>query len=130
MAVVITEDEHITIIHYAEGKRPIKIEPFVVTSAEDADILQDIIRFIHVEANSPHHIAKMEDAKFFALVELLATKICYAFSPKTEYGINKSEIRGIVLFVLQAATEAGEWLDSYHCTDRTFVQFLRGYLDE
>lgn len=64
MAVVITEDEHITIIHYAEGKRPIKIEPFVVTSAEDADILQDIIRFIHVEANSPHHIAKMEDAKF------------------------------------------------------------------
>ncbi|MCM3497670.1 hypothetical protein M4D52_29995 [Paenibacillus lactis] len=126
MTVTISHDEEFTIIKYADGKRPIKIEPFVIETLEDADILEHIIRFIQRESNSPHHIAKMEESKFYALVERLATMICYAYSPKANLGISKTKIRGIVLFTLQAAIAAGEWPESYKMTDTTFVQYGGG----
>lgn len=126
MAVTISHDEQFTIIKYAEGKRPIKIEPFVIKSAEEVEILQHLIGFIRTKANAPHHIARMDESKFYALVESLAMTICRTYSPRAEWGISKFEIRGIVLFTLQAAVAAGEWPDSYKMTDTTFVQYGGG----
>lgn len=130
MTVEITHDEQFTIVKYAEDRRTIKIEPFVIKSQDDVDILQHIIGFIQAKANAPHHIARMDESRFYALVESLSMTICRTYSPKAEWGISKFEIRAIVLFTLQAAVAAGEWPDSYPCTDSTFVQYGGGLYDQ
>lgn len=129
MAVTISHDEQFTIIKYAEDKRPIKIETFVIHSEDDVEILQHLIGFIRAKANAPHHIARMDESKFYALVESLSMTICGIYSPKAEWGISKFEIRAIVLFTLQAAVAAGEWPDVYPCTDTTFVQYGGGFFE-
>ncbi|ETT38568.1 hypothetical protein C169_13197 [Paenibacillus sp. FSL R5-808] len=126
MTVEITHDDRFTIIKYAEDKRPIKIEPFVIRSVEDVDALQHIIGFIQSKANAPHHIARMDESKLYALIESLSMTICGMYSPKAEWGISKFEVRAIVLFTLQAAIATGKWPDSYKMTDTTFVQYGGG----
>ncbi|GAA0134737.1 hypothetical protein YSY43_15770 [Paenibacillus sp. YSY-4.3] len=122
MAVTISQENHITIIKYAENKRPLKIEPFIFHYAGDRGILSEVISFVECESNAPHHLAKMEEAKFYALVERLATMACRRFSPTANWGVTKPEIRGIVLFTLQAAVAAGTWPESYEITRTTFVR--------
>ena len=109
-------------VKYAEDKRPLKIATYVVDSDERAEYLDEITRFIERTANAPEHVANMTEAKFFALVERLATTVCYEYSPKTRWDVSKFEIRGIVLFVLYAGINAGEWPERYPMTDKTFVQ--------
>lgn len=120
--VEISQEERVTIIKYAEDKRPIKVEPYIVRYDGDRGILWEIINFVEANANAPHHLAKMEDAKFYALVERLATLACRKFSPMTKWGVTKPEIRGIVLFTLQAAVAAGTWPETYEVTRTTFVR--------
>lgn len=122
MAVEINYIDEIMQVRYAENKRPIKIEVFVIESDEHLEFVQQVIRFLEDRSNAPHHIAKMDDAKLFALVERMTMAICSAFSPKANCGVSKEEVRGIVLFTYQAATVAGEWPESYKLTDTTFVQ--------
>lgn len=121
MAVSISQEGHVTIVKYAEDKRPLKIEPFVIHSAQDREIVAEVIGFVERESNAPHHIAKMEESKLWALVERLSVMACRRFSPAANWGVSKQEIRGIVLFTLKAAIAAGEWPDSYKLTDATFV---------
>ncbi|MDU2239370.1 MAG: hypothetical protein E7E23_02240 [Paenibacillus sp.] len=121
MAVSISQEGHVTIVKYAEDKRPLKIEPFVIHSAQDREIVAEVIGFVERESNAPHHIAKMEEPKLWALVERLSVMACRRFSPAANWGVSKQEIRGIVLFTLKAAIAAGEWPDSYKLTDATFV---------
>ncbi|GGG08635.1 hypothetical protein [Paenibacillus aceti] len=129
MAVTISQDQHGTIIQYAGDKRPIKIEPFVIKYEEDSEILQQVMGFVVRESNAPHHLAKMEESKFYALVERLSVMACRKFSPLRNWGVSKQEIRGIVLFVLQAGIAAGEWPTAYEIRHNTFVQDGRGRLE-
>ncbi|WP_410770120.1 hypothetical protein [Fontibacillus sp. BL9] len=122
MAVSISQEGHVTIVNYAEGKRPLKVAPYIARNAADRGILWEILTFVERESNEPHHLAKMEDAKFYALVERLATLACRKFSPMTKWGVTKPEIRGIVLFTLRAAVAAGTWPESYEVTRTTFVR--------
>ncbi|MNJ63086.1 hypothetical protein D3C77_589590 [compost metagenome] len=122
MPVTITQDEHITLVKYAEDKRPLKIEPFIINYEQDIRILQQMFTFIIREANEPNHLCKMEVSKYYALIERLAIKACKEFSPKQNWGLTKPEIRGIVLFTLQEAIAAGEWPDEYTITESTFVR--------
>lgn len=126
MAVTISQDEYVIIVKYAEDKRPLKIEPFVINSAQDREIVSQVIGFIESESNAPHHLAKMEEPKLWALVERLSVMACRRFSPAANWGVSKQEIRGIVLFALRAAIAAGEWPESYKLTDTTFVINGRG----
>jgi hypothetical protein len=122
-------DKHVTIVKYAEDKRPLKIEPYIVRNEGDRGVLWEILTFVERESNAPHHLAKMEESKFYALVERLATLACRKFSPMAKWGVTKAEIRGIVLFTLRAAIAAGTWPDSYEVSRDTFVRF-GGYRDE
>lgn len=129
MAVTISQDKHVTIVKYAEDKRPLKIVPYIVRNDGDRGVLWEIILFVEANANAPHHLAKMEESKFYALVERLSTLACRKFSPMANWGVTKPEIRGIVLFTLKAAIAAGTWPDSYEITRNTFVR-NGGYRDE
>lgn len=126
MAVSISQEGHVTIVKYAEDKRPLKIVPYIARSAADRGILWEIVGFVERESNAPHHLAKMEESKFYALVERLATLACRKLSPMSNWGVTKAEIRGIVLFTLRAAIAAGTWPESYKMTDTTFVQYGGG----
>lgn len=123
MAVSISQDGHVTIVKYAEDKRPLKIVPYIVRNDGDRGVLWEILTFVEANANAPHHIAKMEESKFYALVERLATLACRKFSPMAQWGVTKAEIRGIVLFTLRAAISAGTWPESYEVSRDTFVRF-------
>lgn len=122
MAVSISQEGHVTIVKYAEDKRPLKIAPYIARSAADRGILWEIINFVEANANAPHHLAKMEESKFYALIERLATLACRKFSPMANWGVTKPEIRGIVLFTLRAAIAAGTWPETYEVTSTTFVR--------
>jgi hypothetical protein len=112
-----------TIVKYAEDKRPLKIEPYIVRNDGDRGVLWEILTFVEANANAPHHLAKMEESKFYALVERLSTLACRKFSPMAQWGVTKAEIRGIVLFTLKAAIAAGTWPESYEVSQETFVRF-------
>jgi len=122
MAVTISQDKHVTIVKYAEDKRPLKIVPFIARSDADRGILWEILTFVERESNEPHHLARMSEPKFYALVERLATLACRKFSPMAQWGVTKAEIRGIVLFTLKAAIAAGTWPETYEVTSTTFVR--------
>jgi hypothetical protein len=120
---MIKHEEGFTIITYAEGKRPLKLAVYVIDCVEREVYLRRIVKFIEAAANTPIHISKMEQPKFFALVERLATMVCRQFSPTANWGVTKPEIRGAVLFVLYGGIAAGTWPDTYEITDTTFVQY-------
>ncbi len=122
MAVTISQDGHVTIVKYSEDKRPLKIEPFVLTNPGDYDAMWDVIFFVEANANAPHHLAKMGESKFYALVERLSVMVCRRFSPAATWGVSKAQIRGIVLFTLRAAIAAGVWPEAYEVTSETFVR--------
>lgn len=122
MPISITQDENVTIVKYAEDKRPLKIEPFIINYEQDLRIVQQMIAFIMRESNEPEHVGNMEVSKYYALIERLAIKACKEFSPKQNWGVTKQEIRGIVLFTLQEAIAADRWPDEYKTTAATFVQ--------
>lgn len=122
MSVTVTQDEHITIVKYAEDKRPLKIEPFVLECAEDKSIFKQVDSYITRVSNAPSNLAKMDESRFYALVERLSVMVCKEFSPSRNWGVTKQEIRGIVLFILQAGIAAGEWPEYYKLSTNTFVQ--------
>lgn len=109
-------------VKYAEDKRPLKITAYYIDSEEDFHRYNSIRRFVENASNAPEHVAKMSEAKFFALVELLSTLACREFSPTTNWGVTKPAVRGIVLFVLYAGIKAGKWPTRYEMTETTFVQ--------
>jgi|GEM_PF-6036106 len=115
-----------TYVLYAEGKRPLKIAVYVLGDVEYEVLFRRMIEFIQRESNAPEHLAKMTGPKFMAFVERMATLICKEYSPTKNLGITKPEIRGAVLFVLQAGLKAGRWPDEFEMTSRTFVQFGGG----
>lgn len=129
MSVEINYVDEIMLVRYAEDKRPIKIEVFIIESDEHLDFVQRVIRFLEGKSNSPHHIAKMDDSKLFALIERMTMTICGTFSPKADWGVSKQEVRGIVLFTYQAAVAAGDWPKSYKITDTTYVQCGGGFYE-
>jgi hypothetical protein len=129
MPISMTQDEHITIVKYAEDKRPLKIEPFFIECAEDEAIFKQIDTYIARVSNAPSNLAKMEESKFYALVERLSVMVCKEFSPLRNWGVTKQEIRGIVLFILQAGIAAGEWPDYYKVSTNTFVQAETAYVE-
>lgn len=121
--VTITHGDGSTNVKYREDKRPLKIDAFIIDGPEREAYLQRIIKFVERESNGPQHVAKMEQANFWALVERLATITCREFSPTTNWGITKPEIRGVILFLLYAGINAGDWPTEYVTTDTTFVQY-------
>lgn len=124
---MIYHKEGFTYVQYAEGKRPLKLGTYFIACPESDAYLNTIIGFVTAAANKPEHIARMEPAKYWALVERLATLFCRKYSPTTNHGITKPEIRGAVYFVIQAGLQAGTWPAEYAITDKTFVQYGGDY---
>ncbi|MFD2615705.1 hypothetical protein [Paenibacillus gansuensis] len=121
-AITMNEDGF-TYVTYAPNKRPLKLAVYWVTDEMSADILRQIIEFVTRMANKPVHLRNMEPPKFWALCERLATMYCRTYSPTTNYGITKPEIRAAVYFVMLAGITAGEWPEKYPVTDKTFVKY-------
>ncbi|MBP1905499.1 hypothetical protein J2Z32_002129 [Paenibacillus turicensis] len=129
MPVTVTQDEHITVVKYADDKRPLKIEPFVLDCAEDESIFKQVDSYITRVSNAPSNLAKMDESKFYALVERLSVMVCKEFSPLRTWGVTKQGIRGIVLFILQEGIAAGEWPEYYPVSSDTFVQAGADYVE-
>lgn len=116
--------DDITYVQYAEGKRPLKLAPYVISDEWSASYLTRIIEFVVVNANKPKYLAQMEPAKFWALIERLATLFCRAESPTKNYGLTKAEIRGAIYFTIAGALKAGctdEWPLEFPIDDDSFV---------
>ncbi|WP_373230378.1 hypothetical protein [Cohnella sp.] len=128
--MTVTEEDGFTLITYREDKRPLKLALYVIDSFEREMTLNSVIEFIEREANAPSHIANMEPAKFWALVERISTLFCRAFSPTLNWGVTKPEIRGAVYFVINEGMRAGAWPDDYTMTQSTFVQYSEVGCDE
>lgn len=118
--------EGFTYVQYADNKRSLKLNIFFIDSKERQEHLALICRFVMSEANLPKHIAKMQPDKFFALVERLSTLFCRSYSPTTNWGITKPEIRGVVYFLLNEAIRVGEWPLYCRINKTTFVQEAGG----
>ncbi|MDO3682163.1 hypothetical protein [Paenibacillus ehimensis] len=127
MVTVYYEDGS-TFVQYAEGKRPLKFDVYLIDSPESDAYLDTIIDFVIATANKPEHIAKMEPAKYWALIERLGTMFCRAYSPTKNHGVTKAKIRSVVYFVLDNAIKAGRWPTAYVITDKTAVQFGGDYV--
>ncbi|MFB6362497.1 hypothetical protein ACFCP7_00365 [Paenibacillus elgii] len=125
--ITVYHEEGSTFVKYAEGKRPLKLDVYFIDSPERDAYFDTIIDFVIAAANKPAHIAKMEPAKFYALIERLSTMFCRAYSPTKNHGITKAEIRGVIYFVLNNAVKSGEWPAEYVITDRTSVQYGGDY---
>lgn len=123
MVTVTHEEDGFTHVKYREDKRPLKIDVFIIDGPEHETYLQRIVKFVERESNAPQHVAKMAPEKYWPLVERLATLVCREFSPTTNWGVTKPEIRGAVLFILYAGIKAGTWPEEYEMTDKTFVQY-------
>ncbi|TLS53387.1 hypothetical protein FE782_03705 [Paenibacillus antri] len=117
------DQDGFTYIKYAENKRLLKLTVYWIDGVESEMFLQTIIRYVTTVANHPKHIGKLEPAKYWSLVERLATMFCKSYSPTTNYGVTKPEVRGAIYFVLQAGIKAGEWPEDFEVTPGAFVQY-------
>lgn len=123
MSIEVRREDGFTYVTYAEGKRPLKIAVYdVAGDFSRYDNLFRMITEITQIANAPEHIKKMEPPNYYALVERLATMVCKSFSPTTNWGVTKPEVRGVVVFTLLAGMEAGRWPDEYPTGPSFFVQ--------
>lgn len=125
MEAVVTQIDGFTYVTYREDKRPLKIAPYWIDGPESEIILSRFIKFVETTANKPEHVAKMQPDKFWALVERLSTLACREFSPTTNWGVTKPEVRGIVLFTLYGGMDNGDWPQGYTMTEGSFVQYYR-----
>ncbi|HZG87298.1 hypothetical protein [Paenibacillus sp.] len=127
----VTHDQDgFTYIKYREDKRPLKLAVYYLRDDDDSEsILDEIIGYVLHTVNKPKHLAKMEESKFFALIERTATMFCKAYSPSKRYnGLTKPEIRGAIYWIMLGGINAGdEWPDSFRITSETFVQRAEGY---
>jgi hypothetical protein len=121
---MVKHEDGFTYITYRDDKRPLKLAVYFLRGSEDEAFLYDVVRFVRAGANAPQHLAKMEPPKLWALVERLSTLFCRSYSPTSNWGVTKPEIRGAVLFVIDAGLKAGNWPDEYEMTRKTFVQKL------
>lgn len=128
MKVIQNEDGY-TYVTYREDKRPLKLAVYVIDDVERGAYFERIESYVKQAANAPVHLANMEQPKFYALVERLATMVCREYAPTANWGVTKPEIRGAVYYVLSAAIEVGTWPDRYVTSDKTFVQ-VGGDYDE
>ncbi|KQN97592.1 hypothetical protein [Paenibacillus sp. Leaf72] len=127
MVTVSANEEGYTLINYAEGKRPLKIVTYHINDEVYDGYFSEIVRFVQAEANAPSHVIQMEESKFFALAERLATVFCKAYAPTRNAGITKPEIRAAILFVLYAGIEAGHYSDKFTMTNTTLVRLGGDY---
>jgi len=125
METKVTRADGFTYITYREDKRPLKLAPYIIDSQAADAYLDTIIGYVIRAANKPHHLAKMEPAKFWALLERLATMFCKDYAPTRQHGLTKPEVRGAIYFVLLAGIQAGEWPVEFKTSSGTFVRYGR-----
>lgn len=118
-----------TFVRYAEDKRPLKLCVYLIDSPESDEYLGVIIDFVTITTNKPEHVAKMDPAKFWQLVERLTVMFCRAYSPMKNQGVSMPEVRGAVYFVLNAGLQAGYWPEEYATDRKTFVQYGGDFVD-
>jgi isopropylmalate/homocitrate/citramalate synthase len=121
--ITVAQDEGITLITYREDKRPLKLAVYVIDSVERTVQLARVNGFVEKQANAPEHLARMEPANFWAMIERLSTLCCRVYSPTTNWGVTKPEIRAAVYFFISAAISAGSWPKEYAINEKTFVQY-------
>ncbi|NUU74251.1 hypothetical protein [Paenibacillus xylanilyticus] len=81
------------------AKVPLKFEPYVIDSYVREDFLSVI--YDHASRNIIMSTAvKMDDARLYRLIEKTAISICKSYSPTTNYGIKKAEIRAAILALI------------------------------